>query len=146
MGDTLKEEEDITDGGEHSMNEEKNEMDELRAVLKKLLRSNPEITFAIITSIEGLPILSILPDDFNEFILSATVATMLSLSERAVREMKIEEFKDLLIRGNKGNIFVCNAELAVLSVSTTKFAKIGMIFHECERAARNIADILKKSS
>jgi predicted regulator of Ras-like GTPase activity (Roadblock/LC7/MglB family) len=141
----LKEEDDTMDEREHIMNEEINEMDELRAVLKKLLRSNPEITFAIITSLEGLPILSILPDDFNEFILSATVATMFSLSERAVMEMKIDEFEDLLIRGNKGYIFVCNAELAVLSVSTTKYAKIGIIFHECERAARNIADILKKS-
>ncbi|MHA2049857.1 MAG: roadblock/LC7 domain-containing protein [Promethearchaeota archaeon] len=121
-------------------------MDELRAVLEKLLRSNPDIIIATITSLEGLPILSILPEGFNELIISATVATMLSLSEKAVIEMKIDEFTQLFIKGKEGNIYLNEAELAVLSVSTTTKPKIGLMFHECEHAAREIAEILKRGS
>jgi predicted regulator of Ras-like GTPase activity (Roadblock/LC7/MglB family) len=125
------------------MTDESNFLKKLRDVLEKLLQSNPEIKVATITSLEGLPIISILPEGFDEFILSATVATILSLSERAIVEMKIDEFIQLFIKGKEGYIFVNEAELAVLSVSTTKKTKIGLMFHECKRAAREIAEILK---
>ncbi|MHA2400506.1 MAG: roadblock/LC7 domain-containing protein, partial [Promethearchaeota archaeon] len=63
---------------------------------------------------------------------------------RAVIEMKINEFIQLFIKGKEGNIYVNAAELAVLSVSTTTIPKIGLMFHECERAAREIAEIMKR--
>lgn len=126
------------------MSEENNFLEELEATLKRLLSNNPSITIATISSIEGLPILSILPRGSNETIISAMVATLLSLSERAVIEMKIGEFKQLFIKGIEGYLLVFEADSAVLAVSTTDKAKLGLIFLECERASVEISKILKK--
>ncbi len=125
------------------MSEKNNTIEKLEKVLKKLLIDNPDITVAIITSIEGLPIRSILPRGANETIVSAMVATLLSLSERAVMEMNLGEFKQLFIKGNDGYLLVFEAIPAVLSVSTTEDAKLGLIFYECERTSHEISHILK---
>lgn len=126
------------------MSEENNFLEELEATLKRLLSNNPTITIATISSIEGLPILSILPRGANETIISAMVATLLSLSERAVIEMKIGEFKQLFIKGIEGYLLVFEADSAVLAVSTTYKAKLGLIFLECERASLEISEIMKR--
>ncbi|MBA7522153.1 hypothetical protein ES705_14270 [subsurface metagenome] len=126
------------------MSEENNFLEELEATLKRLLSNNPTITIATISSIEGLPILSILPRGANETIISAMVATLLSLSERAVIEMKIGEFKQLFIKGIEGYLLVFEADSAVLAVFTTYKAKLGLIFLECERASLEISEIMKR--
>lgn len=125
------------------MSEKNNTIEKLEKVLKKLLIDNPDITVAIITSIEGLPIVSILPRGVNETIVSAMVATLLSLSERAVMEMKIGEFSQLFVKGIDGYLLVFEAEPAVLSVSATKDVKLGLLFFECERVSLEISRILK---
>lgn len=125
------------------MPEENNFLEELETILKRLLSNNPSITIATISSIEGLPILSLIPQEYNETIISAMVATLLSLSERAVIEMKIGEFKQLYIKGIDGYLLVFEADSAVLAVSTTDKAKLGLIFLECERASLEISKILK---
>lgn len=116
----------------------------LGVVLKKVFASNREITLAIISTIEGLPILSILPRRYNETRLSAMVATLLSLSGRTVVDMEIGVFKQIYIKGFDGYLLIFDAELAVLAVSTTEKAKLGLVFLECERASQEIAKILKK--
>ena len=123
---------------------ENNFIEKLGLILKRLLASNRDITIAIITSMEGLPILSILPRGYDETRISAMVATMLSLSERAIIEMEIGEFKQIYIKGNDGYLLIFDAELAVLAVSTTEKAKLGLIFLECERASYEISKIIKK--
>ena len=123
---------------------ENNLIEKLGLILKRLLASNRDISIAIITSMEGLPILSILPRGYDETRISAMVATMLSLSERVIIEMEIGEFKQIYIKGNDGYLLVFEAESAVLAVSTTEKAKLGLVFLECERASHKISRILKK--
>jgi len=125
------------------MTEINNTIEKLEKVLKKLLKDNPDITVAVITSMEGLPIHSILPRESNETIISAMVATLLSLSERAVIEMKIGEFNQLFIKGKDGYLLVFEVIPAVLSVSATEDAKLGLIFFECERVSLEISRILQ---
>ncbi|MFW9941416.1 MAG: roadblock/LC7 domain-containing protein [Candidatus Thorarchaeota archaeon] len=126
------------------MSEENNYLIELEVVLKKLLSNNPSIRIATISSIEGLPILSLISEEYNETIISAMVAALLSLSEKAVIEMKIGEFRQLIIKGIDGYLLVFEAEMAVLAVSTTDNVKLGLIFLECERASVQISKILNK--
>lgn len=126
------------------MAEEGNTIEKLEAILKKLLASNRDITIAIITSMEGLPILSVLPRGYNETRISAMVATLLSLSERTVIDMDIGIFKQIFIKGDDGYLLIFEAEPAVLAVSTTEKAKLGLIFFECERISHEISKILKK--
>ena len=126
------------------MPEEDNITAKLEAILKKLLSSNRDISIAVITSMEGLPIVSILPRGYNETRIAAMVATLLSLSERTVIDMEIGEFKQIFIKGDDGYLLVFEAEPAVLAVSTTQDAKLGLIFFECERILPEISKILKK--
>lgn len=118
---------------------------DLEAILKKLLSDNPNITIATISSVEGLPILSLIPRGSNETMISAMVAALLSISEKAVMEMQIGEFTQLYIKGFDGYVLVFEAgPTAVLAVSTTSKVKLGLIFLECERAAKEIADIIER--
>ncbi|MFX1389103.1 MAG: roadblock/LC7 domain-containing protein [Promethearchaeota archaeon] len=117
---------------------------ELEKVLKKLLSSNRDIKLAILTTMEGLPIVSIIPRGYNETRIAAMVATLLSLSERTVVDMNIGVFNQIFIKGKEGYLLVFEAEIAVLAVSTTDTAKLGLIFFECERILQEISKILKK--
>ncbi|MFX0037520.1 MAG: roadblock/LC7 domain-containing protein [Candidatus Hermodarchaeota archaeon] len=126
------------------MAEEDNITDKLEAVLKKLLSNNREMTLAIITSMEGLPITSILPRGYNETRLSAMIATLLSLSERTVIDMEIGIFNQIFVKGLDGYLLIFDAEIAVLAVSTTEKVQLGLVILECERASYQIAKILRK--
>ncbi|MFX1464767.1 MAG: roadblock/LC7 domain-containing protein [Promethearchaeota archaeon] len=126
------------------MAEEDNITDKLEAVLKKLLSNNREMTLAIITSMEGLPITSILPRGYNETRLSAMIATLLSLSERTVIDMEIGIFNQIFVKGLDGYLLIFDAEIAVLAVSTTEKVQLGLVILECERASYEIAKILRK--
>lgn len=128
------------------MVEENNTLEKLETVLKKLLASNRDITVAVITSMEGLPILSILPRGYNETRISAMVATLLSISERTVIDMEIGEFNQIYIKGLDGYLLVFEAEPAVLAVSTTKKVKLGLVYFECERVSKEISKILKEKN
>lgn len=125
------------------MAEENNYLVDLEVVLKKLLSNNPTIRIATISSIEGLPILSLSLREFDETMISAIVAALLSLSEKAIIETKIGELKQLYIRGIDGYLLVFEADSAVLAVSTTDKANLGLIFLECEHASLKISKILK---
>ena len=128
------------------MTKEYHLLEELEKVVKKLLASNREITLVIITSLEGLPIISVLPRKYDEKMCSAMVATLLSLSEKTVVDMDIGLFKQIYIKGNDGYILVFDAELAVLAVSTTRKAQLGLVFLECERAVDKLSKILKNEN
>lgn len=127
------------------MPEEYDFLGKLQAVLKRLLSNNPDITIATISSVEGLPIVSVIPRGSNETLMSAMVATLLSLSEKAVMDMNIGEFTQLYIKGIDGYLLVFEAGTAVLAVSTTIDVKLGLIFFDCEKASQEISEILRKN-
>jgi predicted regulator of Ras-like GTPase activity (Roadblock/LC7/MglB family) len=126
------------------MSEEVDYIGKLEAVLKRFLSNNPEIKIATISSVEGLPIVSVIPRGSNETLISAMVATLLSLSERAVIDMNIGEFTQLYIKGIDGYLLVFEAGTAVLAVSTTDDVKLGLVFFECEKVSKEISEILSK--
>jgi len=109
-------------------------------ILKKLLKGNPEIIAGAIISAEGLPIASLLPKNVDDTKISAMTATLLSISERAIIEMKKGNFEQLYIKGSEGYLLVMQAGLnAVLTISTTNDAKLGLILLDCKRTCKEIA-------
>ena len=112
-------------------------------ILKKLLAAIPEVKAAAIVSAEGLPIASALPQGIDETRIAAMTAALLSLSERAVIEMEKGEFEQLYVRGNEGYLLVLQAgPNAVLTVSTTKDVRLGLIFLDCKRTTEKIAKLI----
>ena len=112
-------------------------------ILKKLLGINPEIKAAAIISAEGLPIASVLPKSVDETKISAMTATLLSLSERAIIDMRKGNFHQLHIKGSEGNLLVMQAGLsAVLTISTTNDIKLGLILLDCKRVCEKINKLI----
>ena len=112
-------------------------------ILKKLLNAIPEVKAAAIVSAEGLPIASALPQGIDETRIAAMTAALLSLAERSVIEMEKGEFEQLYVRGNEGYLLVLQAgPNAVLTVSTTKDVRLGLIFLDCKRTTEKIAKLI----
>ncbi|MHA1303532.1 MAG: roadblock/LC7 domain-containing protein [Candidatus Heimdallarchaeaceae archaeon] len=101
------------------------------------------ITDIAVVSVEGLPIASLVLDNLNETRFSAMTAASISLGERVVSELNKGNIKKILIEGELGFIVTMQAgENAVITVSTTKDAKLGLLFLDLERSALKIARIL----
>ncbi|MEM2146027.1 MAG: roadblock/LC7 domain-containing protein [Candidatus Jordarchaeaceae archaeon] len=115
----------------------------LEGILKDLEASVPEIQAAAIVSVEGLPIAAQLPADVDETRVAAMTAAMLSLGERAAQELGKGELEQVFISGKDGYILVTSAgPNAVLTVSTTKNVKLGLIFLDMRRSAQRIAELI----
>jgi len=112
-------------------------------ILKKLLSAIPEVKAAAIVSAEGLPIASALPSGVDETRIAAMTAALLSLAERSVIEMEKGEFDQLYVKGSDGYLLVLQAgPNAVLTVSTTKDVRLGLIFLDCKRTCEKIAQLI----
>ena len=117
--------------------------DSLDDILMKLLAAIPEVKAAAIVSAEGLPIASALPQGVDETRIAAMTAALLSLAERSVIEMDKGEFDQLYVKGSDGYLLVLQAgPNAVLTVSTTKDVRLGLIFLDCRRTCEKIAKLI----
>ena len=115
----------------------------LDEILKKLLSAIPEVKAAAIVSVEGLPIASALPQGIDETRIAAMTAALLSLAERAIQEMRKGDFEQVYVKGTDGYLLVLAAGLnAVLTVSTTKDVRLGLIFLDCKRTCEKIAKLI----
>jgi predicted regulator of Ras-like GTPase activity (Roadblock/LC7/MglB family) len=115
----------------------------LDTILKKLLAAIPEVKAAAIVSVEGLPIASALPQGVDETRIAAMTAALLSLAERAALEMSKGEFEQVYVKGSSGYLLVLSAgQNAVLTVSTTKDVRLGLIFLDCKRTCEKIAKLI----
>jgi len=120
-----------------------NTPDSLDDILKRLLGAIPEVKSAAIVSAEGLPIASALPQGIDETRIAAMTAALLSLSERAIIEMGKGDFDQLYIKGSNGYLLVMQAgSNAVLTVSTTKEVRLGLILLDCRRTCEKIAQLI----
>ena len=111
--------------------------------LNKLLGAIPEVKSAAIVSAEGLPIASALPQGVDETKIAAMTAALLSLSELAIIEIGKGDFDQLYIKGSEGYLLVMQAgQNAVLTVSTAKDVRLGLILLDCRRACEKIAQLI----
>jgi predicted regulator of Ras-like GTPase activity (Roadblock/LC7/MglB family) len=112
-------------------------------ILKKLLASIPEVKSAAVVSVEGLPIASVLPQGVDETRIAAMTAAILSLGERAAMEMSKGDLEQIYVRGSNGYLLVLEAgPNAVLTVSTTRDVRLGLIFLDCKRTCQKIAELI----
>ena len=81
----------------------------LEALLKELIRGVPGVKAASIVSIEGLPVVSALPENMTEEKVAATTSMLLSLAERAINEMSVGDLEQLNIQGSISNLTVLTA-------------------------------------
>ncbi len=71
-------------------------------------------------------------------------ATLLSLGERSVLEMKRGRLDEIIVKGGKGYIIVISVGLnAVLTITTNNKCKLGLILFECKKASKKLQKLLK---
>ncbi len=113
--------------------------------LRDLQASTPDVEASAVVSVDGLVIASNLPADVEEDRVSAMSAAMLSLGERIASELRRGTLDQVYIRGDHGYIILSAVgEEAVLTVLARPEAKLGLIFLDMRRAARDLADLLMR--
>jgi len=116
---------------------------QIKDCLNELRFSATGIMDIAVVSIEGLPITSIVIENVEETRFAAMTAAILSLGERVAQELNKGQLKKVFVEGENGYIITMQAgENAVLTVSSTKDAKLGLLFLDMQRAAEKIAKIL----
>ncbi len=111
--------------------------------LLETLKSNVDgIRSVAIVSAEGLIVQSILEEGMNEIKIAAMVATILSVGERVLIEMKSGTLDVCILQGNDGNFVVMNAgKELILAVLLDLDARMDTCFIEMRKTSEQIKSI-----
>ncbi len=111
--------------------------------LRDLRASSSDIEASAVVSVDGLIIASDLPSNVEEDRVSAMSAAMLSLGERIAGELGRGELDQVYIRGDEGYVLLASASAeTVLTVMARREAKLGLVFLDVKRTAREIAQLV----
>lgn len=111
--------------------------------LRALQASAPDIEASAVVSVDGLIMASALPAEVEEDRVSAMSAAMLSLGERIAGELGRGALQQVYVRGQYGYVILQSiGEDAVLTVLARQRAKLGLVFLDMSRAARDLAAML----
>ena len=128
---------------EEGKNKEKDLKNNIKLLLNKFLNRNPKSSTAIIVTNEGLPIITSISHRLDEVKISTMAATLFSLSNMAIDDMVLGEFKELFIKGKEGYLLLFQAgENTIFMVSTTIDIQLRLIMAECIQICEKIARLL----
>jgi predicted regulator of Ras-like GTPase activity (Roadblock/LC7/MglB family) len=111
--------------------------------LRDLQASTPDVEASAVVSADGLTMASALPIDVEEDRVAAMSAAMLSLGERIASELGRGALDQVYIRGKMGYVLLMSVgENAVLTVLAREQAKLGLLFLDMRRAAKDLIGLL----
>ena len=117
--------------------------DMFQQVLEELKGSSADVEASALISTDGLMIASALPAGMDEDRVGAMSAALLSLGDRAVRELARGTLERVLLQGERGYVIMSAAgNEAVLTVLAKPNAKLGLIFLDMRRAADSLAKLV----
>ncbi len=99
--------------------------------LRKLMATVPGIQAAAIVSAQGIPIAQVPPSRASESQVAAMVAVLQNLGKKAAQEWWKGDIEQVFIQGTKGYFLIRRrGPYALLAVSATKEAKLGLLLEE----------------
>jgi predicted regulator of Ras-like GTPase activity (Roadblock/LC7/MglB family) len=111
--------------------------------LRELQASSLYIEASAVVSVDGLTMASSLPADFEEDRVSAMSAAMLSLGERIAGELGRGTLDQVYIKGENGYVILMSVgEEAVLTALAQGEAKLGLLFLDMNRTAKDLEELL----
>ncbi|WP_230660651.1 roadblock/LC7 domain-containing protein [Psychrobacter sp. I-STPA10] len=117
--------------------------DMLQQILNDLNGSSADVEASALISKDGLMIASALPNGIDEDRVGAMSAALLSLGDRAGRELARGEIDRVMIQGEKGYVIMTSAgDEAVLTIIAKSNAKLGLIFLDIKRAAEALSKLI----
>ena len=116
--------------------------DEYLFLLEDLYECNDGIRSAAIVSIEGLIVHSILEEEISDLNLVAMTATILSVAERVLIELKSGKLDLCILQGDVGNFVVMEAGSdLILAVCLDIDARMDTCFVEMRKTSEQIKSL-----
>jgi predicted regulator of Ras-like GTPase activity (Roadblock/LC7/MglB family) len=117
--------------------------EQLKSILRDLSSRSP-ILGAAIFSVEGLPLVSYFHAGIEEASIAAMVASIQSVGELAVKELRQGELKSIIIQGTLGTTVVISIpDSYLLAVTAPENVKLGLIFNDAKVYAKKMSGILR---
>lgn len=117
--------------------------EQIARLIKGLSTNTPDVEGAAVIDNDGLMIASAMSQDLDEDSVAAMGAALLGLGERIVGELQRGTLQMVMIRGDDGFVIMTRSgPEAVLAVLAAKSAKLGLIFLDASRTAREIGTLL----
>ena len=117
--------------------------EQISRLIKSLSNTTPDVEGAALIDNDGLMIASALGADLDEDSVAAMGAALLGLGERIVGELGRGDLELVMIRGDAGFVIMtrCGPD-AVLACLAAKNAKLGLIFLDISRTAKELSRVL----
>lgn len=111
--------------------------------LLKELSSRSPILGAAVFSIEGLPFVSRFHGGTEEATIAAMVASIHAAGDLTVKQLRQGDLKSIIIQGDLGTTLVISISADyLLTVTAPENAKLGLIFSDAKKAARDARKLL----
>lgn len=118
--------------------------DQITKLIKSLSTTTPDVEAAAVIDNDGLVIASALPQGIDDDSVAAMSAALLGIGERIVRELGRGNFEIVMIKGDAGYLVLTRTGPdAVLAVLAAKSAKLGLIFLDVTRTAKEVGKLLQ---
>ena len=116
---------------------------QLQQILNDLNGSTADIEASALISTDDLMMASALPQGMDEDRVGAMTAALLSLGDRAAKELARGSLQRILLQGERGFVILSESGTeAVLTVLAKQNAKLGLIFLDIKRAAESLARLI----
>lgn len=117
-------------------------IEKMNSILRDLRSSLQEIEAAVLISSDAMALASDISDDADEEKIGALSASVLSMGERAARDLKRGVLEQVYIKGDQGYLLLvhCGPD-ALLSLLVNPEAKLGVVFMEGKRTAEELAKL-----
>lgn len=114
----------------------------LEKVLNDLNYETADITASAVISIDGLPIAAVLRHGTNADRVGGMSAALLSLGNRATKELACGPMGQIVVQGEEGFILLLQAgEESVLVLTAKPDAKLGLILFHARQAAKRVREL-----
>lgn len=119
-------------------------IEKMSSVLRQLRSSLQEIEAAVLISSDAMALASDISDESDEEMISALSASVLSMGERAANDLKRGILDQVYIKGDQGYLLIvhCGPD-ALLSLLVKPEAKLGVVFMEAKRTAKELSKIFE---
>jgi predicted regulator of Ras-like GTPase activity (Roadblock/LC7/MglB family) len=116
----------------------------MNAILRDLRLGLQEIEAAVLISSDAMALASDIADEADEEMIGALSASVLSMGERAARDLKRGVLEQVYIKGDQGYLLLvhCGPD-ALLSLLVKPEAKLGVVFMEAKRTAEDLAKLFE---
>jgi predicted regulator of Ras-like GTPase activity (Roadblock/LC7/MglB family) len=119
-------------------------IEKMNSILRDLRAGLQEIEAAVLISSDAMALASDISDDSDEEMIGALSASVLSMGERAARDLKRGVLDQVYIKGDQGYLLLvhCGPD-ALLSLLVKPEAKLGVVFMEGKRTAEELAKLFE---